>query len=260
MLRSKNFDFDYLKGAFDPAHFMKVAYGLTPDEFQTDVLKSNSKRRLLLWSRQAGKSTVCAALALHRAAYNNSALVLVVSSILRQSQETFIKIKEGLAFINQFCYMKHETQTMLKLSNGSRIVCLPGKEDKIRSFSSVSLLIIDEAARVEDSLYMSVRPMLSISKGDLIVVSTPFGKRGWFYNAWANSNKWDKTKIIAYDCPRHDKDFLEEERAEMGDYWFRQEYLCEFVDQSTKIFSHDLFMESLTNEGEAIVLGKKWED
>ena len=71
-------------------------------------------------------------------------------------------------------------QTQLKLANGSRILCLPGKEETVRCFSP-SLLIIDEASRVPDDLYRSVRPMLAVSKGRLIALSTYFGQRGWFF-------------------------------------------------------------------------------
>ena len=49
----------------------------------------------------------------------------------------------------------------LRFPNGSRIVGLPGKEDTIRGYSEVSLLIIDEAARVTDEMYKALRPMLT---------------------------------------------------------------------------------------------------
>ena len=63
---------------------------------------------------------------------------------------------------------------------GSRIISLPGDEKNIRGYSGVTLLVIYEAARVSDVLYRSVRPMLAVSKGRLVCLSTPFGKRGWF--------------------------------------------------------------------------------
>lgn len=255
---SNGLNFDYLKGAFSPAHFMKNSFGIEADEWQKTVLNSVSKRKLLLCGRQTGKSTVCASMALHTALYTDNALVLIVSAVFRQAQETFNKVKGGLAFAEGLCSITYETQTMLKLSNGSRIVCLPGKQDKIRSFSAVTLLIIDEAAQVDDSLYKTVRPMLSVSSGDLVALSTPFGKRGWFHDAWFGSSKWFRIKITAYECPRIEEEFLEEERQEIGDWWFRQEYLCEFVDDVSKVFNHDMFLASLTNEGEALSVGERW--
>jgi hypothetical protein len=72
----------------------------------------------------------------------------------------------------------------LTLSNGSRVVCLPCKDETIRGFAGVALLIIDEAAQVPDDIYRTVRPMLAVSNGRLICLSTPFGKRGFFWDAW----------------------------------------------------------------------------
>jgi len=68
----------------------------------------------------------------------------------------------------------------LQFPNGSRIVGLPGSEETIRGFSAVSLLLVDEASRVADELYMAVRPMLAASSGALWLMSTPCGKRGFF--------------------------------------------------------------------------------
>ncbi len=73
----------------------------------------------------------------------------------------------------------------LRLENGSRIVSLPGTEGTVRGFSGVALLIVDEASRVDDALYHAVRPMLAVSHGKLVLLSTPWGKRGFFYREWA---------------------------------------------------------------------------
>jgi hypothetical protein len=46
-------------------------------------------------------------------------------------------------------------------------------------------------------------------------------------------------KITAHDCPRITAAFLAEERAALGDWWFRQEYECEFAAQTAQLFSED---------------------
>jgi hypothetical protein len=80
--------------------------------------------------------------------------------------------------------VKDESALRLELRNGSRIVSLPGDETTVRGYSGVRLLVVDEAARVPDDLYFSIRPMLAVSGGRLVCLSTPFGKRGFFYEAW----------------------------------------------------------------------------
>src|SRR5262249_58061446 len=84
--------------------------------------------------------------------------------------------------------LREESVLRCELANGSRIVSLPGTERTVRGYSKADLIIIDEAARVEDSLLVATRPMMAVSEGGgrLIALSTPAGKRGWFYEAWIN--------------------------------------------------------------------------
>ena len=122
------------------------------------------------------------------------------------------------------------TRSSLALPNGSRIVGLPGTEATVRGFSAVSLLLIDEAARVQEAVYKALRPMLAVGNGDLWLMSTPWGQRGFFYEVWAHGGEVGAA-FGAGDGVRADSaEFLEEERREMGTTWFAQEYLCEFVD------------------------------
>jgi hypothetical protein len=130
-----------------------------------------------------------------------------------------------------------ENLTSLTLENGSRIVSLPGDERTIRGYGAVRMVIIDEAARVEDELLDAVRPMVAVSGGQLIALSTPFGRRGWFHVAVTDRDAgWDVVQVTATDCPRISDEFLAHERETMGDWRFRQEYLCEFVDASSAYF------------------------
>ena len=118
-----------------------------------------------------------------------------------------------------------------------------------RGFSAVSLLLVDEAARVSDELYLAVRPMLAVSDGALWLMSTPFGKRGFFYEAWANGGpEWVRIRAAAPECPRIGRKFLEEERATMGDRWFRQEYLCEFEEAVSGVFGRELVERAISED------------
>src|SRR5207244_8823436 len=71
-----------------------------------------------------------------------------------------------------------ESRLQLHLDNGSRIIGLPASEGKVRVYSSVALLLIDEASRVDDGLYRAMRPTLALSRGRLLALSAPFGERG----------------------------------------------------------------------------------
>ena len=173
------------------------------------MLQWIGKRLLLLCCRQSGKSTTTAILALHRALYYARSLILLLSPSLRQSQELFKKIADFLALLPVRPALTEDNRLSLQLANGSRIVSLPSKEQNIRGYSGASLIIIDEASRVLDDLYLSIRPMLAVSGGQLIALTTPYGKRGFFFNEWENGgNSWERIKITAYDCPRISAEFL----------------------------------------------------
>ncbi len=215
--------------------------GIVPDVWQSDLLRSDAKQMILLCSRQSGKSTITSILALHQAIYTANSLILLLSPSLRQSQELFRKLQDFYNALESSSLptATEESALRMELSNGSRIVALPGKEATIRGFSGVSLLIIDEASRVEDALYQSVRPMLAVSGGRIILLSTPFGKRGFFHSEWTDGDGWLRTKITADKCPRIDKEWLMRERKMIGDWWYLQEYFCEFVETNDQVFSYD---------------------
>src|SRR5215813_12014128 len=187
--------------ALDPALILE-ARGLTPDPWQRALLLSQDRQLLLCCSRQSGKSTVVSALALHTALFTPGSLVLLLSPSQRQSAEIFRKVLEADNALGHPIPAVYRTQLRLELGNGSRVLCLPGREETIRSFGGVDLLVLDEAARIRDELYRSVRPMLAVSQGRLIALSTPFGRRGWFYHEWAGSGPWRRFRVTWRDCPR----------------------------------------------------------
>jgi hypothetical protein len=110
-------------------------------------------------------------------------------------------------------------------------------------------LVIDEAARVSDELYYTVRPMLAVSGGAIVAMSTPFGKRGRWFREWAEGGPdWKRVRITADQCPRISPKFLEEERRSMGNWWFQQEYGGEFMEDTDSVFPYELIMKALQTE------------
>ena len=131
----------------------------------------------------------------------------------------------------------------------------PAVKAKIRGFSALSMLVIDEAARVEDGLYHALRPMLAVGNGDLWLMSTPCGKRGFFYETWEHAGpEWLRVKVPATECPRISKEFLEEQRSAMGLESFRQEHMCEFVGSGMGVFDRDLVEAALDDSFEELVV------
>jgi len=218
-----------------------VRAGITPDRWQADLLASDDRQVILLCGRQSGKSTITAVLAARQAAYVADSLVLLLSPSLRQSSELFRKCRDVLAALGDAAPPAVEESALrLEFANGSRVVCLPGRESTIRGYSAPALVIEDEASRVDDALYQAVRPMLATSRGRLILLSTPWGKRGHFYETWERGGPdWNRVRVTAEEVPRISAEFLAAERAAIPDAVFRSEYLVEFVETQDQYFRED---------------------
>jgi hypothetical protein len=222
--------------------------GLVLDGWQHDLLRSRSNRVLLNCSRQSGKSTMAAVIALHRAIHYRGALVLCLAPALRQSQELFAKVLNFYRDLDRPVSPQAERKLSLELENGSRIVTLPGTEKTIRGFSGTSLLIVDEASRVADELYFAVRPMLAVSGGSLMMLSTPYGRRGVFFEEWTGGHGWERYKIPAAECPRISSEFLEEERNTLPSWVYRQEYECSFEETEDQVFTTEMVERAVSSE------------
>jgi hypothetical protein len=241
----------------DVVGFVRNRLGIEPDEKQAQVLRSGAKRGILNCSRQWGKSTMAAAKAVHRAYTQEGKLVLVASPSRRQSGELLRKAAGMMRRLGIRPQGDGTNESSLLLPNGSRLVGLPGTEGTVRGYSAVSLMLIDEAARVEDGMYKALRPMLAVGDGDMWMMSTPCGKRGFFYENWAHGGPdWLRVRVPATECGRIGARFLEEERRQLGARWFEQEYMCEFVDSEAGVFDRELLESAVVEELEVLDFGE----
>jgi hypothetical protein len=223
--------------ALDPLLWAQKSFDFEFDPWQGQALRSSAKRSIWNIHRQGGKSSIAALKGLHRAVYRPGSLVLMISPSLRQSGELFRKFISSYDSLESRPEMVEDTKLSCQFDNHSRAVSLPGVEDTVRGFTA-NLIIEDESARCSDELYAALRPMLAVSQGDLILMSTPKkGKKGHFYETWINGGpRWDKVKVTAEQCPRITKEFLEDELAALGPIMFAIEYGCEFIEDEFSLF------------------------
>ena len=223
--------------------------GFTLDAWQKRALSSTAAQLLLLCSRQSGKSTTTAILSLWTALFTPGALVLLLSPTERQSAELLRKVRDVYNALGDSYPLLAESVLRMELANGSRIIALPGLERNVRGYSGAKLLVIDEAARVADDLVFGVRPMLAVSSGRLVMLSTPWGKRGEFFRAYTEGGtEYERIKVTAEQCPRIPREFLEQEKRSMPDLFFRSEYGCEFVDTVDSVFRYEDIQRALDPE------------
>jgi hypothetical protein len=222
---------------------------LTQNPSGADLLRTKPKRALLNCARQSGKSEVVINLALHTALFEPGSLVLLVSASQRQSSELFRRFMLNYAKLKDVPPIKAESVLRAEFGNDSRVLSLPASEKTTRGYSRANLVIIDEAARVPDELFAALRPTLATVDGSLIMLSTPNGQQGEFHRAWFEGGSvWKRVRVPASECPRLSEPFLREERAQLGDALYRQEYDLEFVTDNEAAFPTWLIERAISSD------------
>ncbi len=251
-----------------------------PDTWQKQVL-AHSGNVCIRAGRQVGKSVVIARKAAQFALQNDNTVTLVIAAAQRQSSYIFEKILNELQKVNEQLlkeaggfrenkgasrrsniiqqadferehglFESVATKTEINLKNGSRIYSLPvGKSGIYIKGLTIDLLIADEAAYIPEVAWIAVTPMVAVSQkkglGWIILLSTPFGKGGYFYNC-SHDKDFLQIHKSSEDCPRISREFLRKERARLTKAEYAQEYLGEFVDDWNQFFSTDLIKKSMT--------------
>jgi hypothetical protein len=214
-----------------------AAVGLSYDPWQLQIMRAveaSQKNRKPLriaaaTGRQLGKSLTAACCALYVAETRKNATVLICSPSQRQSILMLRRVAQ-LFHAQGSAAPKavSESATMLKLSNNSWIVAVPGgSEQTVRGFSSINCLITDESASVGTDLWNSVTPMCGTVPDNIILcIGTPRGSRSWFWKTCTTpDNGWLKFEIKATDVPhRIPPSFLAEEKLRLGPF-FEREYM-----------------------------------
>ena len=233
----------------DPVEFAR-SVGVHPDGWQKEIMISAHPRKILCCGRQTGKSTVGAILATHKALTTPGSTVLVVAPGERQAKLLFSK---AAALCRQAGYplpAHSERRTGLELSNGSVIEALPAVERTTRGYS-VDLLICDEAAGIPDHDYYALLPSLIATRGERILLSTPRGKRGFFFELWNSGEDWQRVMVRSDEVARIRPEDLASFRAAMPEEFFRQEFFCEFLETEGSLFSYDDIERALAR-GESV--------
>jgi hypothetical protein len=179
--------------------------------------------------------------------------VLIVSPSERQSIEMLRKCGEVFTAAGRPIGVTNENQKKLEFANGSRILALPASGETIRCYS-VTTLVLDEASRIPDPLMDAVSPMLAVSGGRLIMLSSPCGKRGVLYSEWVSDHAWQRIKVTADQCPRITREFLDGERERMTQDVFKQEFYCEFLDAEGAVFRDSDIRAAVSSEVQPLKL------
>lgn len=249
---------EYKKCAVDPAYFMKrYCYIQHPKrgrllfdlyQYQTDslaVLKDNDQV-IVLKARQLGFTTLVACYSLWFALFHTDKNILVIAT--KQETAKNLITKSRFAFDHLPVWLKSKCVENNKLnlvfSNGSQIKAVSSATDSGRS-EAVSILIVDEAAFIENAeeIWISAQATLSTG-GRSIIISTPNGVGNFFHQTWAKSeagqNNFKRIHLDWRNHPERDEEWHEKELRTLGPRGFRQEHEAEFLGSGNTVFDADL--------------------
>lgn len=237
--------------------------------FVLEAIKQGYTRIHINGVRQGGKSTVTAGVPAYVSKIEK-ALSLIYAPSDDQSKDDIERVKEFIYRDESYPPLVLDSREHIKLPNGSYVRAHTSTAKTKRGKSMPRVIVFDEAAYIEDPLYKTVRPMLTENPTCVVIaLSSPNGRDGWFYRASKSKRwlrimvkaPWDLNEygelveaepeekfqkrmlakgIHAFYSPRHrDVEFMLEELDEHGERWFRQEYLCEYVEPEDLVFDYD---------------------
>jgi len=257
--------------SLSPLRYIR-SLGFTPFAWQSAIIDSHHKRKHINGARQAGKSTIISSKPCHRARFFPGSLSIILAATEKQAVEDMERVKDFMGRDPEYPDIVRDSDSLVELSNKSRILVVPATEKAARGYSSPDIIMLDEDSRIDDMVYKSgVRPMLTDNeKCEVCAISTPNGRLGHFFSA-SRSTRWERYLIrspweidedaikliparderifcteqatqgvMGYYSPRH---AIEEEQQEnleeMGVLMYRQEYLCEYVEPEDQVFGFD---------------------
>ncbi len=196
-------------------------------------------------------TTTIAREAIWKAVTIHDRTILILSPSFRQSMNVMTKVSAVVDTAPLlYSQVERNTRTELEFKNRSRIISLPNSPDLIRGFTATDIYL-DEAAHFlnDEQIMRVISPMLIAMQGRLTIISTPFGKRGIFYERYVSA--LNNPTARAYDFypstlnPLITDDDLQREHERLNDLEYRQEYGAEFLEEVDAYYPIDLISPSV---------------
>ena len=238
--------------------------------WQSDVIrgvlaKGKGTIHVVKSSRQCGKSVMCESIILKYAVDLKGSFSMYLSPTIKQARKVFKEIVKAISRSSVFL-KSNESFLEITFKNGSTIAfCSAEQGENLRGYTVSGVLIVDEAAYIEDEVFDAVLPTTDIHKAPIIIVSTPRFRVGFFYDYYVDGLSRNDT-ISSYDWSSYDKSALisparlEFYRRRMNKTKFTQDYLGEFCDLGFGVFGEfDKVLWKPTNPSlDGCVLGVDW--
>ncbi len=231
-------DFAY---RLDPALWVHRVLGIEPTPWQQEFLRAPRGASILaLTARQCGKTTTAAWGMAHAALFVPGSLSVVACPAQRQSAEAVRRTRD--AVLQGGDKLKADNVYGIELSNGSRVLALPGSDNSVRGLTVDAWIVADEAARLSNELIAALRPMRARRpQTRFAMLSTAWSRSDPFWTAWESEDpSWLRLKATA-DTIHYDPVFLQEERLALGEDAYKREYLGIPLGAQASPFTWELF-------------------
>ena len=222
--------------------------------WQKEVLSQiHSNLRIIgMVARQSGKSFLGAYVAVEGAILDASSWICI-STGERQSQEWLRKAinlaqyMHGMLRGSRMSFTYEHNASEIRFSTGGRIIAVPCNPDTLRGYSGN--LICDECAFWQNDydVWRAVAPILTSKFGGekkVVVISTPGGKSGLFYDIWEKNLDFAKFKKTIHEVGKTEAEIEELRKNCIDEDIFQSEYECEFLDSNVSLFTYDLLNNS----------------
>ena len=214
--------------------------------------------------RQVGKTTMAENILLKVAIEHNRTLSCLVEPTLDQARRVY---KEMVKAIEHTPIIKRKNDSLLELEliNGSSIIFKSAEQrDNLRGFTVTGILVIDECAFIQDDIFDILQPTTDVHSAPILLISTPKLKQGFFYRYYSAGASGDNPNIVSIDFNQYDtsfllsKDKLEQYRTMMPRAQFTTEYLGEFLDSDSILFTNIKECVGTPTEAKELFVGIDW--
>lgn len=236
----------------DPVFFIEVFLGRDLSDKQKEFIYATKtwKHVIAIWSRQTGKSTVIASYLLHRLLYGKGcvvngehmderiAIIAPIKEQINNLYEKVVTLVDKSPFISNYIIKMNTERIVLKNGNRANLMSAsPGSH--IRGYTA-TCIVIDESQDILDHKYHAdIMPFGSTTDALIIEAGTPKTKNHFYRSMSAKHIK--VVKQPWFECPFISKEFVMAQKEVSPDSLWRQEYMCEFVEEGVLAFPSILF-------------------
>ena len=234
--------------------------------YQQEITEEDFRLSIKKKSRQIGGTFAFSFKAVNNAIFKKKNQILISNS-QRQARIAMgyvSKFVESFQHLEEFRGLKFETDQAVekkfpKAFGDASIYSVPPNPETIRGLNGDVLW--DEAALCKNDVkvYTAILPMVTRNHS-LSINSTCYGQSNLFYNIYTDTLKYkdyNRSSLDIYEAIDKGLDVdIELIRNNFDEDSFRQEFLCEFIDESTSYFPYNLLRELIEDFNESEIKGK----